>query len=188
MPGPISLKLAGQRKGMSISQANGGTRSGLLWEVERILDELSNRERERERSTRSCQLPKILLMENVPQVLSAIDDFNKWIAKLETLGYTNYWQVLNSKDYGIPQNRKRCFMLSILGDYSYEFPLKVDLRYKLKDFLETKVDEKYYLSSEDVERIQGWNSQEKPLETMLDIDDSEFVGTLTTHCGKDGGG
>lgn len=126
---------------MAVSQKEGGTRSGLLWEVERILNELS---REREHST----LPQILLMENVPEVIGKdnVQHFNSWLLKLESLGYTNYWQILNAKDYGIPQNRRRCFMISLLGNYAYDFPLKINLKYKLKDFLEKQVDEKYYLS------------------------------------------
>lgn len=112
-----------------------GTRSGLLWEVERILDECT-------------ELPQILLMENVPQVVGTrnIEDFQLWRAKLEQLGYSNYVELLNAKDFGIPQNRLRCFMISILGEYSYTFPHKQELHLKLKDMLEDKVDEKYYLS------------------------------------------
>ena len=112
-----------------------GTRSGLLWEVERLLDECE-------------ELPQVLLMENVPQVIGKknIKDFQSWRSKLESLGYSNYVQLLNSKDYGIPQNRNRCFMVSILGQYHYTFPKKKPLKLKLKDMLEDKVDEKYYLS------------------------------------------
>lgn len=162
------LSLAGKRKGMSVSQKDGGTRSGLLWEVERILDELFIESREREEST----LPSILLMENVPEVAgsSNIKDFEKWQLKLESLGYKNYIEILNSKDYGIPQNRKRCFMLSIRGEYSYEFPIKMHLRYRLKDLKEKKVDKKYYLDDEDVKRISNWKSQQKPLESAIDAE------------------
>ena len=118
-----------------------GTRSGLLWEVERLLDECNP------------NLPQVLLMENVPQVIGKnnIKDFQLWRRKLESLGYSNYVQLLNSKDYGIPQNRNRCFMVSILGDYHYEFPRKQKLELRLKDMLEEKVDEKYYLSDAMVE-------------------------------------
>lgn len=161
------LSLAGTRQGMATSQAQGGTRSGLLWEVERILDEL-NRERERDCST----LPQVLLMENVPEVIGQgnVKYFNQWLAKLESLGYQNYFQILNGKDYGIPQNRRRCFMVSILGDYAYDFPLKIKLKYRLKDFLEKQVDEKYYLNEKDLERISNWNAYEKPLENVVDIE------------------
>ena len=150
------LSLAGLRQGMATSQADGGTRSGLLWEVERILDEL-NRERERDYST----LPQILLMENVPEVIGAgnVDHFIKWTNKLESLGYSNYFEILNAKDYGIPQNRRRCFMISILGDYAYDFPLKLKLKYRLKDFLEKQVDEKYYLSDKMINYITATNEK-----------------------------
>lgn len=128
------LSLAGNQKGMV---KGSGTRSGLLWEVERILDECTN-------------LPQVLLMENVPQVIGKknIKDFQKWRSKLEQLGYSNFVQLLNAKDYGIPQNRNRCFMVSILGDWHYTFPRKKKLELKLKDMLEDTVDEKYYLSDD----------------------------------------
>ena len=112
------LSLAGKGKGM----ADTSTRSGMLWEVERILSECE-------------ELPQILLMENVPQVhsLENMKDFHKWQVRLEELGYKNYWQDLIATDYGIPQTRNRCFMVSILGDYSYTFPPKQKLKLKLKD-------------------------------------------------------
>lgn len=133
------LSLAGKRKGM---KKGSGTRSGLLWEVERILDECE-------------ELPQILLMENVPQVLSSenFNDFMKWQQKLEKLGYTNYVSLLNSKDYGIPQNRNRCFMVSILGQYNYSFPKPIELKLRLKDMLEYDVDEKFYLSKYQIDKI-----------------------------------
>ena len=126
------LSLAGKGRGMTKGE---GTRSGLLWEVERLLDECDG-------------LPQVLLMENVPQVHGKknLQDFQKWQSKLSSLGYSNYCQDLNAKDYGIPQNRNRCFMVSILGDWFYEFPKPFPLKLRLKDMLEDKVDEKYYLS------------------------------------------
>lgn len=132
------LSLAGKGKGMSDTS----TRSGMLWEVERILTEC------KELGT----MPQILLMENVPQVHGAdnVKDFNKWQLRLEELGYKNYWQDLIATDYEIPQTRNRCFMLSILGDYSYTFPKPIPLKLKLKDMLEGNVDEKYYLSDKQI--------------------------------------
>lgn len=102
------LSLAGKQKGI---EKGSDTRSGLLWEVERLLNETE-------------ELPDILLMENVSQVHSKknMPDFQMWIDFLKNKGYSNYWQDLNAKNYGIAQNRNRCFMVSILGDYSYEFP------------------------------------------------------------------
>lgn len=143
---------------MAKSQAQGGTRSGLLWEVERILEEL-NRERERDGST---HLPQVLLLENVPELIgsSNVKYFAKWLDKLETLGYTSFYQILNAKDFGIPQNRRRVFCVSIHAEYAYEFPLKISLKYRLKDFLEKQVDEKYYLSDKMIEFFT-YNSQKQ---------------------------
>lgn len=130
------LSIAGKQKGMTKGE---GTRSGLLWEVERLLDELTRG---------GYELPQILLMENVPEVigLKNIADFNSWQLKLEELGYQNYTEVLNAKDYGIPQNRRRCFMVSFLGGFVYQFPKRKPLNLRLKDLLEDEVDDKYYLS------------------------------------------
>ena len=118
-----------------------GTRSGLLWEVERILTEIRDS---------NGELPQILFMENVPQVHSQdnMPDFRKWIDFLESLGYTNYYQDLNAKNYGVAQNRERCFMFSFLGEYNYHFPQPIPLKKKLKDYLEDNVDEKYYINNE----------------------------------------
>ena len=82
---------------------------------------------------------------------TGIKDFAQWIERLEQFGYKNYWQLMNAKDYGIPQNRNRCFMVSLLGDYYYSFPKPQKLTVRLKDFLDKKVDEKYYLSDRTVE-------------------------------------
>ena len=129
------ISLAGNQKGFS---RDSGTRSGLLWEVERIL----------ENQKELNKLPQILVMENVKALVGIKfkDDYIEWQLKLRELGYTNYWEVLNSKNYGIPQNRERVFMVSILGEYSYNFPKPFTLKLRLKDMLENEVDEKYYLS------------------------------------------
>ncbi len=128
------LSLAGNQKGMGKGNS---TRSGLLWEVERLL--------------KGCvELPQILLMENVPQVVGKANfkDFREWEIFLEGLGYSNYFKLLNAKDYGIPQNRNRCYMVSVLGNYYYEFPSKIKLKLRLKDMLEDEVDEKYYINAD----------------------------------------
>jgi DNA (cytosine-5)-methyltransferase 1 len=136
------LSLAGKGKGMSDTS----TRSGMLWEVERILKELKETD----------SLPQVLLMENVPMVHSVDNtpDFNKWQIELTKLGYKNYWEDLIATDYGIPQTRNRCFMVSILGDYNYTFPKPIPLEKKLKDMLEDNVDEKYYISDDLMKHIQ----------------------------------
>ena len=133
------LSVAGKQKGMKKGE---NTRSGLLWEVERLLLETES-------------LPQVLLMENVTQVHGAgnIKDFQQWGLFLEKLGYSNYTADLNAKDYTIPQNRNRCFMVSVLGDYYYEFPKAVPLKKRLKDMLEEEVDEKYYLSEETIMKV-----------------------------------
>lgn len=132
------LSLAGKRKGMSDTS----TRSGLLWEVERILKEMEIK-------------PDVLLMENVPQVHGAdnMPHFRKWIQELEKMGYQNYWQDMIATDYGIPQIRNRTFMVSIKGDYNYTFPKPQPLKHKLKDLLEENVDEKYFISDRGVTYI-----------------------------------
>ena len=137
------LSVAGKQMGMS---KGSGTRSGLLWEVERILTEIRDG---------NGELPQILFMENVPQVHGKknINDFEKWLGFLESLGYTNYWQDLNAKNYGVAQNRNRCFMFSFLGNYSYDFPQPIPLKKKLKDYLEDNVDEKYYINNEKADKL-----------------------------------
>lgn len=140
------LSNAGQMQGM---EKGSGTRSGLLWEVERILNECA---------LDGC-LPQVLIMENVPGVCGTqnIKPWNDWLEALQKLGYTSYFKVLNAKDYGIPQNRRRCFMVSIQGEASYEFPKPIELRYRLKDFILPHVEKKYYLSDEIVQSFQKFN-------------------------------
>lgn len=126
------LSSAGLSKGMA---KGSGTRSGLLWEIERILKECD-------------ELPQVLLMENVPEVICQKnkESFADWIAFLDSMGYKSKWEILNGTDFEIPQNRKRCFMVSVLGDYYYDFPQKLGCTLRLKDLLEKNVSEEYYLS------------------------------------------
>ena len=133
------LSLAGKRKGMS---RDSGTRSGLLWEVERLLNETEN-------------LPQILLMENVPQVCGEgnKEHFIEWQEFLEDKGYTNYSEILNAKDYGVAQNRERCFMISILGEYNYKFPTTIPLKLTMDDYLDDDVPEKYFINSEKAKEL-----------------------------------
>lgn len=135
------LSVTGRQRGMA---KGGGTRSGLLWEVERLLSEVT-------------ELPQVLLMENVPAVHNKknMPDFQKWIDFLEGKGYSNYWQDLNAKDYGVAQNRNRCFMVSILGEWSYQFPDPAPLERETPDYLEDEVDGKYYIQTEKARRLIG---------------------------------
>lgn len=140
------LSSAGKARGM---EKGSGTRSGLLWEVERLLD--------------SCRdLPQVLVMENVPLVHSKnnLPSFNAWVKFLESKGYSNYWKDLNSKDYGVPQSRNRCIMVSILGEAHYEFPTPIPLKKNLGDLLDEKVDRHYYLTEP---RLTPFSTDSGPL-------------------------
>ena len=130
------LSNAGSRKGMV---EGSGTRSGLGWEVIRILKECESR-------------PQVLVMENVPQVIGKDNmlEFSRMVAELNKLGYTSKWEILNATDFNVPQNRERCFMVSILGDSYYDFPQPTGCKRVLKDMLEDNVGEEYYLKPETV--------------------------------------
>lgn len=91
--------------------------------------------------------------------------------------------LLNAKGFGIPQNRDRIFVLSILGEYSYTFPQPFELTKKLKDLLEDEVDEKYFLTQKQIDSVFKWKAFEKPFETMAKIKESEIVPTITTRSG-----
>ena len=130
-------------KGAGIKE---GTRSGLLFEVERLLRVAS------EKGT----LPKYLLLENVKNLVSKKfkADFDKWLDFLAELGYTNYWKVLNAKDYGIPQNRERVFCVSIRGEHEpFVFPKPKELTIRLRDMIDETVDEKFYLKESTIRSI-----------------------------------
>lgn len=165
------LSLAGKQKGMT---RDSGTRSGLLWEVERLLDECN-------------ELPQVLLMENVPEVIgtSNFEDFTEWRLKLEKLGYSNYVKILNAKDYGVPQNRRRCFMVSVIGDYNYNFPESFELENKLKDLLEQNVDEKYYLSSKMMNYLTDSTNRNGMVRSEMfkpiDVEKQDTSFTITTR-------
>ena len=129
-------------------------------------------------------------MENVPDVIGTnnIKHFASWLAKLESFGYHCYWKVLNGRDYGIPQNRERCFMISILGDYLYEWPQIMPLTNKLRDLLEDEVDEKYYLSDKmlayctDMTNRNGFVRGERF--SPIDTDKKDYGYAITTSAGQ----
>jgi len=156
------LSVAGKQAGIAE-----GTRSGLLLEVERLL----------ETAVLLGNQPKYLLLENVKALVSKKfkPDFERWLVKLQLLGYNNYWQILNAKDYGVPQNRERVFVVSIRKDVDtkgYKFPEKIPLTRRLKDVLEPVVDQKYYLPQEKVDKL------------LLNVD-KEISNTI--RCGGGGG-
>ena len=142
-----------------------GTRSSLLWECRRAI---------------LAKKPKYLLMENVAALVSQkfIRLFNAWQLELESYGYRNFAKVLNAKDYGVPQNRERIFMVSVLDEQArYEFPDPMPLPLRLKDVLEPKVDERYYLS------------KDKTLEILAklvadQIEDRQLLGWTRSNEGK----
>ena len=140
------FSLAGKQAG---GDKDSGTRSSLMYETIRIVEKLK---------------PKYVIWENVKNLLSKKHkhNFDTYLETMENLGYTNYYQVLNAKDYGIPQNRERVFTISILNSaviQNFEFPPKQELKLKLKDMLEDEVDEKYYLSDKMVEYISADNEK-----------------------------
>lgn len=133
------FSIAGKQRG---ADEGSGTRSSLMYETVRIVTKLK---------------PKYVIWENVKNVLSAKHrhNFDAYLEKMQSLGYENYYQVLNAKDYEIPQNRERIFTVSILNGGDFEFPLKKELKTRLKDVLEDEVDEKYYLSDELTQTLQN---------------------------------
>ena len=181
------FSLAGKQAG---GDEGSGTRSSLMYETIRIVEKLK---------------PKYVIWENVKNLLSKKHrhNFDAYLETMEQLGYKNYYQVLNAKDYGIPQNRERVFTVSIRDDSCYamydgeeyyedyscnfEFPPKQELKLKLKDMLEDEVDEKYYLSEKMInffyknEQIQ----KEKGNGFRFGVSDGNVVAkTVTT---RDGG-
>ena len=154
----------------------------MLWEVERLLTEVD-------------ELPQILLMENVPQVVADknVADFADWVAFLDSLGYHSKYKLLNSKNYGIPQNRERCFMVSWLGDYYYEFPKPVKLQTKWRMLLEDEVEDKYYLSDriintftrrnrEAIQKGNGFRFEIVEIDA-LERERERIAAAITTHAG-----
>lgn len=164
------LSLAGKGAGM---KKGSGTRSGLLWEFERIMREC------KELNT----LPDILLMENVPQVHSKknMEDFNLWIESLNELGYKSVYKDLNTKNFKVPQNRNRCFMVSILDkERKFKMPEDIGLTLRLKDVLEKNVDEKYYLSDKMLTYVSSTNEWYSGNRTNCKINKNP-ASTITTR-------
>lgn len=149
------LSAAGLGKGM---ERGSGTRSGLLWEVERLLKETN-------------ELPQVLLMENVKQVIGQknIGAFADWVAFLDKLGYHSKWKVINATEFGIPQNRERFFMVSVLGNHYYSMPRldSIQLLRAICNFVDENVLKKYYLEKASIEKITKWNSLQNPLERVI---------------------
>ena len=148
------ISLAGRQKG---ADEGSGTRSSLMYETIRIVKKLK---------------PKYVIWENVKNLISKkhIHNFTAYLNTLEEIGYKNYYQVLNAKDYGIPQNRERVFTISIRNDMENDFifPPKQELKLKLKDLLEDDVDESFYLTEKQIEQISYWKSYRQPIHEALE--------------------
>src|SRR5574344_442464 len=168
------ISVAGKQRGI-----NENTRSGLLYEVERLLY----------RSVMYGEQPKWLMLENVKNLVGKKfkPQFEAWIKRLDELGYNTYWKVLNAKNYGIPQNRERVFAISIRKDIDtgYEFPQGFDNGKRLKDILESEVDEKYYLSDEKVKLFMDQGNVNPSGKGMNgNVCTNDICNTITTNKGE----
>lgn len=144
------ISVAGQQKGI----IKGETRSGLLYEVQRLL----------EVAVHTHTQPKRLMLENVKALVGKKfkPQFDEWIEWLDSIGYNTYWQILNAKDYGVPQNRERVFAISIrkdVDDGGFRFPEKSGIAVRLRDVLESNADEKYYLSEKIMQGFVAHNER-----------------------------
>ena len=164
------ISLAGKQKGL-FNEDGSKTRSGLFFDALRIIEETQ---------------PRVAIAENVKNLTGKKfkPQFDIVLKSLEDAGYNNYWQVLNAKDYGIPQNRERVFIVSIRKDIdngNFKFPEPFELKLRLKDMLDDEVDEKYYLSKEQIDRINNSNfMQEKKR-----LQEKDYVDTLLARDYKD---
>lgn len=162
---------AGLQRG---GEEGSGTRSSLLWECRRAI---------------LIKRPKYLLLENVKALVSKkfLPLFGKWVSFLENYGYYCIHQVLNAKDYGVPQNRERVFLVSILGNASYHFPKEMPLDKRLKDVLESNVDEKYYLSDKTVASFAEHCERKQAEGCGFKFEPTEgggYAKSVTTHSGS----
>lgn len=161
------FSLAGKQAG---GDKDSGTRSSLMYETIRIVEKLK---------------PKYVIWENVKNLLSKKHryNFDAYLEVMTQLGYTNYYQVLNAKNYGIPQNRERVFTVSIRKDIDtrFIFPPKQELTLKLKDMLEDEVDKKYYLSEQQIENIKTSTFHQ----SNRRIQEKEYCDTLCARDWKD---
>lgn len=167
------ISLAGKQKGFE--EDGERTRSGLFFEALRIIEDTK---------------PRIAIAENVKNLTSKKfqKEFDIVLTSLEQAGYNNYWQVLNAKDYGIPQNRERVFIVSIRKDIDngmFKFPEGFELEFRLKDMLEDGVDEKYYISNEMIEYISAKGTKNfKNCDSRINL---EVARPLTTDQNKRAG-
>lgn len=158
-----------------------GTRSSLMYETLRIVEKLK---------------PKYVIWENVKNLLSKKHrhNFDAYQQAMLNLGYNSYYKVLNAKDYGIPQNRERVFTVSIRNDGEFDsyyiFPEPIPLERKLKDMLDSKVDERYYISSAMMDYFMGVNQKPSKFPRKerflanINRKDQTIANTVTTNAGQ----
>jgi DNA (cytosine-5)-methyltransferase 1 len=182
-----SISQAGLQHGFT---EGSGTRSSIIWNV---------------RDAVKVKRPKFLCLENVKAMVTEkfVGMFNMWQLELERLGYANFAQVLNAKDYGVPQNRERIFLVSIrmdglqglAGDVRYYFPKPFPLERRLKDVLEENVDERYYLSDKMLDYFNRVDADKSHGHNFTPKDGDDIGFTIRTAPGnrvddnfvKDGG-
>ena len=171
------ISLAGRLGGF---EKGSNTHSSLLWEVQRLIQV----------SAEEGTLPKYLIMENVKNIVSKtfLPLFQEWVGYLSKLGYKSFYKVLNARDYGIPQNRERCFMVSILDrDATFEFPKPMELKTHLGDLLEPNVEDKYFLSDKLIEcfsSMKDRNGLVRGLRFRPRDTSAPFAWTITTCPGS----
>lgn len=165
------ISVAGRQRGLAESS---GTASSLLWYCHRAIE---------------AKRPRYLLMENVKALLSYKfrPHFQEWERTVARMGYTNFVKVLNARDYGVPQNRERVFMVSILGDASYHFPAPVPLTRRLADVMEADVPQKYFLSDRMLHCLLQSNLRNTALGNGFRFSpktDGDIANTITTAAGS----
>ena len=184
-----SISVAGKQEGI----IKGKTRSGLLYEIERLLD----------KAKETNTLPKYLLLENVKNLVGKKfkAQFDDWIAYLDGMGFNTYYQILNAKECGVPQNRERVFAISIRKDIDtkkFTFSKPFDNCMRLKDILEDKVDEKYYIENDASKKLiqelydngtisnitgvaqRGRYTDDNSTEQQIEIRDDETANCITS--------
>jgi len=161
------FSVAGKQAGGDIGS---GTRSSLMYETIRIVGKIR---------------PRYVIWENVKNILSKKHrhNFDSYLDTMKALGYRNYYEVLNAKDYGVPQNRERVFTISIRNDVEgeFEFPEKEELKIRLKDVLEEEVEGKYYLDDKQLKRLKTTNYERGKFENRV----KDENGIMSTLCARD---
>lgn len=172
----VDISTLGKMKGFNI---NSSTRSSLGWEMIRLIKECDKK-------------PRFVIFENVANITSKVfkNTLSLFKSDLEELGYTLYDQVLSAVDYGIPQTRKRYFLIAILNnEKEFTFPEPIGCNRVFKDFLDDEVDEKYYLTTNEYEYIDDNKIQFKKKnreDVIYEIDLNKYkqggVCGVDKHC------